>query len=242
MKNRHFHLLVLSNIITLLALVYLSVHYSLPSKIINKFVSPQPVKAKSVSKATKLYKIRRSNFSVYKPKNAKFIILGNSICSGFDWNELFSRDDIVNRSIPGDKTVDFLNRLEDIYSLNPRVCIIMGGINDINSGVPTSQIVNNIKTITHGLMKHNIKPVILSTLFITSKRSNKNINMIVKELNVNLEKYAQNKKIDYIDMNSILAPHGSLSDNYTYDGVHISGTGLIKWRENLIPVLLKYQD
>ena len=242
MKNRHFPILVLSNIITLPALVYLSVHYSLPSKIINKFVSPQPVKAKSTSKATKLYKIGRSNFSVYKPKNAKFIILGNSICCGFGWNELFSRDDIVNRSIPGDQTVGFLNRLEDIYSLNPRVCIIMGGINDINSGVPTSQIVNNIKTVTHGLMKHNIKPVILSTLFISSKRSNKNINMIVKELNVNLEKYAQNEEIDYIDMNSILAPHGSLSDNYTHDGIHISGTGLIKWREKLLPVLLKYQN
>ena len=66
--------------------------------------------------------------------------------------------------------------------------------------------------------------------------------MIVKELNVNLEKYAQNKKIDYIDMNSILTPHGSLSDNYTYDGLHISAAGLVKWREKLMPVLLRYQD
>jgi lysophospholipase L1-like esterase len=206
---------------------------------------PQLAKAKSISKAPTLYEIRRSSFSVYKPKNAKFVILGNSICSGFDWNELFSRDDMVNRSIPGDETVGFLNRLEDIYSLNPRVCIIMGGINDISSGIPTSQIVNNLEKITHRLISHNIKPVILSTLFVSSKRSNKknnNINMIVKELNINLEKHAQNKKIDYIDMNSILAPHGSLNNNYTHDGIHISGAGLAKWREKLIPVLLKYQD
>ena len=216
MKNRHFYLLVLSNIITLLALVYLSVHYSPPSKIIRKFISPQSVKAKRVSKATELYKISRSNFSVYKPKNTKFIILGNSICSGFDWNELFSRDDIVNRSIPGDKTEGFLHRLEDIYSLNPRVGIIMGGINDIGRDVPTSQIFMNIKTIAHELIQHNITPVILSTLYVSSTRSNyKNINMKVKELNFSLEEYAHNEEIDYIDMNSILAPHGLLSDNYT---------------------------
>lgn len=117
----------------------------------------------------------------------------------------------------------------------------MGGINDIYSDVPISQIFINMKTITQRLMKYNIKPVILSTLFISSTRSSK-INMIVKELNVELEKYAQNEEIDYIDMNSILAPRGSLSHNYTYDGIHISGTGLIKWREKLLPVFQKYQN
>ena len=119
----------------------------------------------------------------------------------------------------------------------------MGGINDIGEGVPTSQIFINIKTITQRLMQHNITPLILSALYVSSRQSNyKNINMKVKELNISLEKYAHNEDIDYIDMNSTLAPHGSLSDNYTHDGVHISGTGLIKWREKLIPVLLKYQD
>jgi len=242
MINRRFYLSVLSNIITLLLLVYLSVHYSVPSKLIKKIVSLQPANAGKGYKLSKAYTSMRSRFSVYKPKNAKFIILGDSICSEVEWNELFSRDDIVNRCIPGDKTGGYLHRLEDIYSLNPKLCFIMGGFNDIANGVPTLQIFINIKQITHRLIKHDITPVILSTLYVSSKKSNyKKINMNVKELNISIEKYAHNEDIDYIDINSVLAPHGLLNENYTFDGLHISGNGLIKWRDKLLPALLKYQ-
>lgn len=242
MKNRFSYLLLLSNIITLLALVYLSVHYSAPSELIKKFISLQPVKAKKNYKPHKTYTSMRSKFSIYKPKNAKFIMLGDSICNAVEWNELFSRDDIVNRCIPGDRTEGFLRRLEDIFPLNPKLCIIMGGINDIGEDVPTLRILMNIKQITHLLIKHDITPVILSTLYVSSKKSNyKDINMKVKELNISLQEYAHNENIDYVDINSVLAPHGLLNEKYTFDGVDISGNGLIKWRDKLLPVLLKYQ-
>ena len=152
-----------------------------------------------------------------------------------------SRDDIVNRSIPGDGTKHFLHRLEDVYSLNPKVCIIMGGINDILHNAKLYDIINNFKELTGNIKEHDIIPIIQSTLYVSSQISHyRNINAMVKELNLYLYKHAQNEDIRYIDINAVLTYKEVLNDKYTYNGINISGDGLIMWRNRLRPILLEY--
>jgi lysophospholipase L1-like esterase len=75
------------------------------------------------------------------------VMLGDSITAGVEWNELLGIPNIANRGIGSDTTEGFYNRLENIYKIKPKICFIMGGINDIGYGIPVETILQNIEMI-----------------------------------------------------------------------------------------------
>jgi len=83
-----------------------------------------------------LFKVLKNN------KNAKIMMLGDSITDRGLWGELTQRDDIVNRGINGDTTEGVLHRLD---ALNPHIqkAYIMIGVNDILMGKKISEIFSN---------------------------------------------------------------------------------------------------
>lgn len=94
-------------------------------------------------------------YKLYKKRTVNVVMLGDSLMSSVDWNELLGRDDVANRSLGGDYTDGFLTRLESVYDLNPKICFVMGGVNDL----PETSIVEvygNFQSIVEGLISHNI--------------------------------------------------------------------------------------
>src|SRR4030042_1838861 len=114
------------------------------------------------------YQLQIGLYDVYKTKQADIVMLGNSITHGAVWSELLNRVNVVDRGIPSDIVAGFLNRMDYIYKLNPKICFIMGGVNDIYSWIPVETILSNYLEIINGLRARNIKVVIQSTLY-TSK-------------------------------------------------------------------------
>jgi lysophospholipase L1-like esterase len=235
--HKSVYWLITSNILTLITLLIISFHYNLPSKILNRFGLSvldygAPIQQYTINYN---YKVRRSLFEVYQPKKVKIVMLGNSLTYGADWNELLSRTDVANRGIGSDITEGFLNRLSDIYKLEPEICLIMGGINDIERGIPVNDIFANITKITDGLRSKNITPVIQSTLLVSSNRHNwKETNKKVNELNRLLEHYTKTNDVDFIDVNKQLSRDGALNPIYTYDGLHLFGNAYAKWRDLIL--------
>ncbi|MCH8325319.1 MAG: GDSL family lipase, partial [Bacteroidetes bacterium] len=111
------------------------------------------------------YLIQTELYNVYRMRRAKIVMLGNSITQGVNWNELINRKDVIERGISGDLTSGFLHRLQYIYNLKPRICFIMGGINDIFYGRQVNEVFKNITKIIDSLKSHKIKIVLQSTLF-----------------------------------------------------------------------------
>lgn len=234
--------LIITNIITLIALLVVSFHYGLPKKALNRLGGSLPIGNSSNYSYTDniRYKVQRSLYKVYKPQNIKIVMLGNSITYSADWNELLSRNDIANRGIGSDITEGFLNRLPDIYELNPDICFIMGGINDLIKGIPIEDIYSNYTQIICRLKDNHITPIIQSTLYTSTKLHNwKNINRQVDELNTLLKKYAKANSVLYVDINKELSINGALNPSYTYDGIHLLGNGYDKWRKQISKVLSK---
>jgi lysophospholipase L1-like esterase len=168
-------------------------------------------------------------------------MLGDSITEGANWNKIFGRTDISNQGIGEDTTEGFVNRLEYIYQLNPELCFIMGGINDLGKNIPINNVFNNIKTIVKELDEHNIKAIIQSTLYVSKKwpfweKRNKD----VMELNFLLEKYCLENDIEFININHVVSKDETLEEMYTNDGVHLLENGYEKWKELIIPMLEKY--
>jgi lysophospholipase L1-like esterase len=233
-------LLIITNILSLITLFMVLNDFKLPKKLIKSvgLSVSSLADANYRSPDNSKFEGRRSIFKAYKPKKFKIVMLGDSMTYGVDWNELFSRSDVANRGIAGDLTEGFMRRLSDIYELNPDVCMIMGGINDINKDIPVSDIFLNFTKIIEELQANKITPIIQSTLFVSTRRTNwKEKNEKVNELNSMLMDYAKANDISFIDINKELASNGALDSSYTYDGIHLVGNGYEKWRDLVLPKL-----
>ena len=168
-----------------------------------------------------LFKVLKNN------KNAKIMMLGDSITDRGLWGELTQRDDIVNRGINGDTTEGLLHRLD---ALNPHIqkAYIMIGVNDILMGKKISEIFSNYVKIIHTLQSQNITPIVESTLYVV-KGTPPLYNKKIKKLNKLLKNYASKNGLKFIDLNAKLAPNGYLEKIYSIDGLHLNGKGYLIW-------------
>lgn len=232
--------LACSNIVTLLALCIVAAHYNIPSRVLSYFTKETSSIAHASSHVSRNRRdaVRRSYFNIYKSKNVKIVMLGDSITHQIDWNELLLHHDVVNRGIGKDTTENILNRLEDVYALNPEVCCIMCGINDLSINISVDRIFKNYICIVENINRNSITPIIQSTLYLSEKRDKyKIINKKIDALNNLLKVYAKEKNIIFIDVNKELATKGWLSREYTYDGKHLVGLGYEKWKNVLVRTL-----
>jgi lysophospholipase L1-like esterase len=234
MKRKVFWIkaLVLTNLVSLIFLAIISFHYEVPKKVLIKMgiIENNDIPIK--------YDMRNSLFSVYQNMENGIVMLGDSITAGVEWNELLGMPNIANRGIGSDTTEGFCKRLENIYKIKPEICFIMGGINDIGYGIPVEKILENIGIIIEGLSKNGIKPVIQSALYVSAKADNwKKTNNNVDKLNSGLKNICVKKDITFVDINGTVSANGSLAEEYTYDGVHLNGSGYNEWKKLIKPII-----
>ncbi|MFC2139666.1 GDSL-type esterase/lipase family protein [Bacteroidota bacterium] len=202
------------------------------------------------------YKIQLGYYDVYKTKQADIVMLGNSLTQGASWNELLDRPNVVGRGIPSDIIEGFIYRMEYIYKLKPKICFIMGGVNDIYSWIPVETIFQNYIDVINGLKVKNIHVVIQSTLHtgpdwgrawieannpeLNVREYNAERNKQISKLNRMLSNYAKQHKIDFIDLNEEMSSFNFLKSHLTWDGTHLNGKGYKIWSEAVDKILKKY--
>lgn len=192
-------------------------------------------------RTSKTYTVQMGLHRLYSMQRASIVMLGNSITYGVNWVELMGRQSIANRGIGGDNTYGMLNRMEYVYSLKPKLCCVMAGINDIYAGIPIDTIFLNYKKLIAGLREHHIIPVIQSTLHVNAKwKKASEKNLLVAQLNALLKQFADVEKIDFIDINKHIAPEKFLRDECTFDGLHLNAEGYAPWRTELENIFTKY--
>ena len=187
------------------------------------------------------YRLQTDLFSLYGTHAADIVMLGNSITFGVHWTELMGRTGIVNRGIGGDVTAGFLARIESILMLRPKLCCVMGGINDLSQDIPVDTVAARYTQVLERLRAAGITPIIQSTLFAAppwTRWTEKNPE--VRRLNSLLRLYADSGRVEFLDLNAVLAPAMVLKEEYTYDGIHLTAAGYRVWRDMLDPVLRRH--
>jgi lysophospholipase L1-like esterase len=228
--HRTVYFLIITNIFTLITLIVVSLHYDQPIKLLNRLFQSS-INSNYRYTENPNYEVRRNLFKVYKPEKINIVMLGDSITYQVDWNELLSKTDIANRGIDFDVTEGLLNRLSGIYELNPDICFIMVGINDIIKDIPLETIFLNYTKIINGIHANNIIPIVQSTLYVSTKKNNwKKLNKKVDDLNALLHNFTIVNGVRFVDTNKGLSENGALNPSYTYDGVHLLGNGYEKWK------------
>jgi len=170
----------------------------------------------------------------------KIVMLGNSITHGGNWQMLLNRDDVAERGVVSDVLTGFYKRVQEIYKLNPKIIFTEGGINDIYNNDSAEIVFGNYKKLIEDILTRKIKVVVQSTLYVSSKYNHyAEKNKVVSELNALLKQYCKEKQIEFIDLNPLLSPEGTLKSEFTYDGVHLKGPAYLLWAEQVNGYLTK---
>jgi lysophospholipase L1-like esterase len=179
-------------------------------------------------------KWRNTIFQTFSPQ-ANVVMIGDSITEDAEWSEIFPQVNIANRGINGDKTDDILRRMEPIFAVNAKKAFIMVGINDIYQGRSVETTFANYTNIVQQLKSKGSAVYIQSTLECNKNACGDTLDKI-RLLNLKLKAYAAQQKLIYININEGLTSekYGLLND-YTYDGIHLLGSGYLKWSRTIAP-------
>lgn len=163
------------------------------------------------------------------------MFIGNSITQGGDWAELLGNGAVQNRGISGDISYGILARLNDVVRQSPKRVFIMIGVNDIGRGIPLELTLANYRNIIKRLKDlREVKIYVQSVLPINPELINRKYftgtNAQIRTMNDSIRDLCKEQHVDYIDLYSVLGnAKGEMPAEYTYDGLHLSGKGYLKW-------------
>ncbi|MFM1808481.1 MAG: hypothetical protein RLZZ242_1206 [Bacteroidota bacterium] len=162
------------------------------------------------------------------------VFMGNSITQG--WismrPEFFSENGFVNRGIGGQTTPQMLLRFrQDVIDLNPKLVVILAGINDIaeNTGpISIQDMAKNLESMVQLALANDIIPVLCSVLPANSFPWRLRINPTerVIELNDLLKQMAESYQVPYVDYYTpMVDDQRGLKTEWGYDPVHPNEAG-----------------
>jgi len=242
-QNVWIKMLILTNLVSFIFLIIISLHYQIPKKVLNKLGLK---KFEYITRYSYInYRQMAINSLVNGNAGFEIVMLGDSITEWGDWNVLLNRTDVANFGIGGDRASCLSYRLFDVYLAQPKKCFLMIGINDLTGNDNVENVFNNYISIIEDIKRHNIEIIIQSTLYLSETAAKfshigndwKNINVKVNSLNELLKKYCHVNGLTYLDLNEILSKNKVLEKQNTPDGIHLNETGYKKWRDLLITYL-----
>ena len=166
----------------------------------------------------------------------KIVFLGDSLTDYVKFDELLPDLKIKNRGIAGDTTAGILNRLDEVISLKPSKLFLLIGTNDIVFDRKPDEIVKNIKKIIETFSeKSPDTAVFVQTLFPVNHKfgDDRRPKETIIKINDGLEKLSAENKFTLIDTYSLFSENDELPERYTIDGLHLNGSGVVRWIEFL---------
>jgi len=185
---------------------------------------------------------RRGLFALSKIETASIVMLGDSLTEGAPWLELTGCRSLVNRGIGGDTTTRLLGRLDEVLKLKPRAVFLMIGVNDITLKIERHTTVENLRAILDRLERSSTQTFLAYVLPVTAGYAKKGMNGSIADLNAAISGVlADHSNTRPIDIRPLMrGSDGSLRDELSYDGLHISPKGYAVWRDAIAPHIAQY--
>ena len=165
--------------------------------------------------------------------NKTVVALGDSITYGFpfspreSWVGIVAAKygaHIINQGICGDFTIGMLNRFQqDVLNENPGGVIILGGYNDVYSGLGAAEICANLEAMCQKAREHDLEAV----LALPTPVEHAVPETVLNECRHWISRYAEQQGLPTIDFYSALLDEtlGGPNPGTTTDGVHPSREG-----------------
>lgn len=188
-----------------------------------------------------------------EPRNTDLVFLGDSITmmwrsqSGYEggtkvWDRYYKPLNACNYGISGDRTETILWRLiegKNMDGFNPKVCVLLIGINNLIKGSTPENTATGISEIVKLLNKtHPQMKILLLGIFPCWESPNNPIRQKIKDTNRIIAGLHNGEKVFFVDIGSVfLESDGSISKEILRDYLHLSEKGYERWAKAMQPHL-----
>jgi lysophospholipase L1-like esterase len=162
-------------------------------------------------------------------------LLANWRSNFFGWNA-------ANFGWGADQIENILWRVEngELDRVNPRVIVLLAGINNVGTGpggdTKVENITRGLKALVNTCQQKALNAVIILTALFP-RNDNMAVIPTINAINENLAKMADGKTIRYLNVNSKLADQdGKLFDGISKDKLHPGLKGYQIWADGLKPI------
>ena len=166
-----------------------------------------------------------------------YLFVGDFYFNQYDIEESFIQTKFVNNNKEENTSSDILENINsNIYQYNPSDVFILIGINDLDQGILSGEINDNIKSIIKGIKENrsgakiyvlSLLPINDSDNEIIKKKYISNLsNKEIVDTNSLIEKTCENEKVEYVDIyNELVDEDGLLNIKYTTNGLYLNDVG-----------------
>ncbi|MBQ7544815.1 MAG: hypothetical protein IJT02_07730 [Synergistaceae bacterium] len=188
---------------------------------------------------TERYKFQLDVFRASPRDDDVIVMLGDSLTENTPFNELLHfRFRVKNRGISSDNTCGVLARIDEAANNLPEKMFILLGTNDIGNGIPLSESMSNYREIIRRVraLSPRTKIYVQSVLPVDHKKLEDNVRCrrrtreAIAAFNTALEELARDTGCEFLDTHKIFnAGDGEMDATCTADGLHLNGTGMLRW-------------
>lgn len=236
-------LLLLSNLITLSLLIALITFYRVPQKAYRQLVGESRVPIVTANhEMNRFYTSSRKLFDSYPVTEIRSLVVGDSQVSLVNWNELLEGYDAVGRGINGDTVSGLAARITDYRTIQPEICVVIIGTNDILKDRSLSETKNAYQMLVNTAVQSwpTTEIVLVSvppfSSWVTNAKEKNNRVTQTNQLIANLAD--QSSRIHYLNLHDAVKDHyGYLAKIMTMDGVHLSAVAYSILRNKLMSVM-----
>lgn len=163
-----------------------------------------------------------------------------------NWRQNFFGWNAANFGWGGDQTQHILWRLNngELDNVNPKIIVLLAGTNNVGNKSPqgsddprTNDVTRGIKAILD-VCRRKAPSATIVLMGIFPRNDNMAVMPIINEINYQIAKFADGKKIRYLNINDKLADNdGSLFEGMANkDGLHLDVKGYQVWADTLKPI------
>ncbi len=184
-------------------------------------------------------------------ENQEEVIDDNYLFVGDFYTKDFNFDDydyhyvkVCENDFTTKKVLDDLKN--KVYRYNPSILFIQLGIIDLNENKSVDEIVNNMEEIIDNIKDNRpYTKIYIESLYPINKDADKFDRIIskdileddIKEVNKKLKDLTKNKKVEFLDLYSILSDEDKLKDDYSSNGVKLNEEGYNLVREKIEKII-----
>ena len=166
-----------------------------------------------------------------------------------NWRENFFGWNAADFGWGGDTTQNILWRLKngELDNVNPKIIVLLAGTNNVGNQSPQSKDDPRVDEVTRGIkaildvFRQKAPKATIVLMGILPRNDNMAVMPIIDQINERIAKFADGKKIRYLNINSKMADKdGRLFEGMTVpDKLHLNLKGYQVWADALKPIFTK---
>ena len=163
-----------------------------------------------------------------------------------NWRQNFFGRNAADFGWGGDTTQNILWRLNngELDNINPKIIVVLAGTNNVGNRSPQGSEDPRVADITRGIKaildvcQQKAPDATIVLMGITPRNDNPAVMPIINKVNSNIAKFADGKKIRYVNINDKLADKDGkfLEGMASRDGLHLDVKGYQVWADALKPI------